>query len=155
MKDGKVLQINETDLMLRSGKELEHVLFLFKVRNSTCARWKKKIKASIALQRKGLMPRTGEFKPKYIDAYGKEVEMQKNSAQVEVLLGTKVLSFNPDSDKACIVQLGLGIQRSKVPDLRAAIYQIGDSTEELRKIKEEMIQVLEAAEEKLVVDFLN
>ena len=47
------------------------------------------------------------------------------------------------------------MKRSKIPELRAAIYQIGDSTEELRKIKEEMIQVLDDAEEKLVKDFLN
>ena len=73
MEDGRVLKVNEDDLMLRSGKELEYVLFLFKIKNDACARWKKKMEDVIDLQKKGMMARA-EYKPKYVNAYGKEVK---------------------------------------------------------------------------------
>ena len=51
MEDGRVLKVNEEDLMLRRRKELERVLFLFKIRNAACARWQKKIKDSVKSSR--------------------------------------------------------------------------------------------------------
>ena len=65
MEDGRVLKVNEVDLMLRSGKELEYVLFMFKVRNAACARWEKKMKDVVTLQKMGLMAKA-EYMPKYI-----------------------------------------------------------------------------------------
>ena len=97
----------------------------------------------------------GEYKPRYISCYGKEVEMEKNSAVMETLIGQRVLTYNPESAKGCVIAAGPGMKRSSIPELRAAIYQVGDSTEEQRKIKEEIIQTLEEKEEKLVNDFLN
>ena len=47
------------------------------------------------------------------------------------------------------------MHRSKIKDLRAAIYQLEANTDELRRIKAEMEKHLEAAEEKLVDEFLN
>ena len=47
------------------------------------------------------------------------------------------------------------MHRSRIKDLRAAIYQLEANTDELRRIKEEMEKHLEVAEEKLVDEFLN
>ena len=47
MEDGRVLKINEEDLMIRTRRELEHVLFLFRIENAACRRWEKKIKDAI------------------------------------------------------------------------------------------------------------
>ena len=47
------------------------------------------------------------------------------------------------------------MHKSKLRDLRAAIYQLDADTDELVKIKEDMKKHLEAAEERLVNEFLN
>ena len=47
------------------------------------------------------------------------------------------------------------MHRSKLRDLRAAIYQLEADTDELKKIKEDMENHLEAAEETLVNEFLD
>ena len=41
LEDGLNYKLNEIELMQKSWKELEHVLFLFKEKNSVCSRWKK------------------------------------------------------------------------------------------------------------------
>ena len=47
------------------------------------------------------------------------------------------------------------MNRSSIPALRAAIYQIGDSTEDHRLVKNQMIQTLKEKEEQLVMKFLG
>ena len=54
-----------------------------------------------------------------------------------------------------LLTLAQACTRSKIKDLRAAIYQLEANTDELRRIKAEMEKHLEAAEEKLVDEFLN
>ena len=66
-----------------------------------------------------------------------------------------MLTFNPESIKGCAIDIGSGMQRSKIKDLRAAIYQLEANTDELRRIKAEMEKHLEAADENLVDEFLN
>ena len=53
------------------------------------------------------------------------------------------------------IDIGSGMHRSKLRDPRAAIYQLEADTDELKKIKEDMENHLEAAEEKLVSEFLD
>ena len=93
--------------------------------------------------------------PKYLDAYCKEVEMKKGDAKLETFLGKTMLSFNPQSIKGCAIDIGSGMHKTKLRDLRAAIYQLDADTDELLKIKEDMEKYLEAAEEKLVKEFLD
>ena len=81
--------------------------------------------------------------------------MKRNTAELETLAGFRVLTFNPESSRGCVIQIGPGKERSSISDLRAAIYQIGDTTEEQRRVKEQMIQTLEKKEEQLVTNFLN
>ena len=66
-----------------------------------------------------------------------------------------MLTFNPESIKGHAIDIGSGMHRSKIKDLRAAIYQFEANNDELRRIKEEMEKHLEAVEEKLVEEFLN
>ena len=154
LEDGLNYKINEIELMQKSWKELEHVLFLFKEKNVFCSRWKKRIEATAALQKKCIQVST-EYKPKYLDAYCKEVEMRKGDAKLETFLGKTMLSFNPLSIRGCAIDIGTGMHKSKLRDLRAAIYQLDADTDELVKIKEDMEKHLEAAEERLVNEFLN
>ena len=154
LEDGRNYKINENELMQKNWKELEHVLFMFKEKNAVCSRWKKRIEATAALQKKCIQVST-EYKPKYLDAYCKEVEMRKGDAKLETFLGKTMLSFNPLSIRGCAIDIGTGMHRSKLKDLRAAIYQLDADTDELVKIKEDMEKHLEAAEERLVNEFLD
>ena len=154
LEDGLNYKLNENELMLKNWKELEHVLFMFKEKDAVCSRWKKRIEATAAEQKKCIQVST-EYKPKYLDAYCKEIEMRKGDAKLETFLGKTMLSFNPLSIRGCAIDIGTGMHRSKLKDLRAAIYQLDADTDELVKIKEDMEKHLEAAEERLVNEFLN
>ena len=52
LEDGLNYKLNENKLMQKNWKELEHVLFMFKEKNVVCSRWKKRIEATAALQKK-------------------------------------------------------------------------------------------------------
>ncbi|XP_063948128.1 flocculation protein FLO11-like [Daucus carota subsp. sativus] len=58
-------------------------------------------------------------------------------------------------DRPRVIQLGEAMKRSKVNALRAAIYQTGDETEELRNVKAQMIQTLKLKEENLINQFVR
>ena len=154
LEDGQNFKINEMELMQKNWKELEHVMFMFKEKNSVCRRWKRRMEATAALQKKCIQVNE-EFKPKYLNAYGIETEMKKGDAKLESFLGKTMLSFNPESIKGYAIDIGSGMHRSKIRDLRAAIYQLEANTDELVKIKEEMEKHLEAKEEKLMIEFLD
>ena len=154
LEDGLNYKLNEIELMQKNWKELEHVLFLFKEENDVCSMWKKRMEATVAVQKRCTQV-SAEYKPKYLDAYCKEVEMRKGDAKLETFLGRTMLSFNPLSIKGFSIDIGTGMHKSKLKDLRAAIYQLDADTDELVKIKEDMEKHLEAAEERLVNEFLN
>ena len=121
LEDGLNYKLNENELIQKNWKELEHVLFMFKEKNAVCSRWKKRIEATAALQKKCIQV-SKEYKPKYLDAYCKEVEMRKGDAKLETFLGKTMLSFNPLSIRGCAIDIGTGMHRSELRDLRAAIY---------------------------------
>ena len=62
--------------------------------------------------------------------------------------------FNSESDKGGCILLGERMKVSKIEDLRAAIYQTSESEGELRKIHNNLIKFLMAAEQKLMDEFL-
>ena len=154
LEDGQNFKINEVELMQKNWKELEHVMFLFKEKNSVCRRWKSRMEATAALQKRCIQVNE-EFKPKYLNAYGKEIEMKKGDAKMETFLGKTMLSFNPESIKGNAIDIGSGMHKNNIRDLRASIYQLEANTDELVKIKEDMEKHLEAAEEKLIIEFLD
>ena len=112
------------------------------------------MEATAAFQKKCIHV-NAEYKPNYLDAYCKEVEMKKWDAKLETFLGKTMLSFNPQSNKGCAIDIGSGMHRTNLRDLRAATYQLEADTDELVKVKEDMEKHLEAAEEKLVKEFLD
>ena len=154
LEDSQNFKINEVELMQKNWKELEHVMFLFKEKNFVCRRWKIRMEATAALQKKCIQVNE-EFKPKYLNAYGKEVEMKKGDAKLETFLGKTMLSFNTKSIKGYAIDIGSGMHKSNIRDLRATIYQLEANTDEFVKIKEDMEKHLEAAEEKLMIEFLD
>ena len=76
LEDGLNYKLNEIELMQKNWKELEHVLFLFKEKEFVCSRWKSRMEATAALQKRCIQVNE-EFKPKYLNAHGEEVEMKK------------------------------------------------------------------------------
>ena len=129
-------------------------MFMLNEKNSICKRWKRRIEATPAFQKKCIQVNK-EFKPKYLNVNGVEIEMKKGDSKLETFLGNTMLTFNRESTKGYAIDIGSGMHRSKIKYLRAAIYQLEANTDELRRIKVEMEKHLEAAEEKLVDEFLN
>ena len=74
MKDGRVLKVSEEDLLIRTRKELEHVLYLLNIENAACEKWERRIRQSIQFAKTGLMTEK-EWSPKYISHTGEEVDM--------------------------------------------------------------------------------
>ena len=154
LKNGKVFTLSEQELILKHWKELEHVLYLLNPKDRECKRWAESIQRNIQMKKKVLGLRKEKFSPKYINYAGKETEMKKDSATLQNVLGTTSLMFNPESDKGGCIILGERMTVSKIEDLRAAIYQSSESTGEIRKIRNKLIELLMVAEQKLMEEFL-
>ena len=92
LEDGLNYKLNEIELMQKNWKELEHVLFLFKEKDVVCSRWKKRMETTTAFQKKCIQV-NAEYKPKYLDAYRKEVEMKKGDAKLENIFGEDYALF--------------------------------------------------------------
>ena len=82
--------------------------------------------------------------------------MSRNSAVIELVFGMRQLSLNPDGkDIAYLLVDGLHLPRNSIQNLRATIYQINEEVEELKNLKEKLIQILKDKEEELVSNFLE
>ena len=86
---------------------------------------------------------------------GRRIRRSWNPIWLKTILGTTFLEFNAESEKSHLIKLGNDMQKNKINDLRAAIYQINGADPELKKIKNEMELELEKAERKLLVDYLK
>ncbi|KAK1384788.1 hypothetical protein POM88_022523 [Heracleum sosnowskyi] len=156
MADGRVYKVAESDINLKSYEELEYVLYLLKVKNRSTH------DAALVIRERMLKSKimlgggvSSAYIPKYRDAYGKIVEMKRNSARLRTDLGVKVLEFNLESDKSYFIRLGNEMRKNSIYSLRAAIYQTGESDSELRELKKVMIEELEKAERRLLIDYLR
>ncbi|KAK1396974.1 hypothetical protein POM88_006837 [Heracleum sosnowskyi] len=156
MSDGRVYKVGESDVNLKSWEELEYVLYLLKVKNrhthDVAQVLREKMLRSKAMLGGGV---SSVYIPKYRDHTGKLVEMKRNSARFRTALGIKVLEFNLESDKSYFIQLGNDMRRNIIYSLRAAIYQTGESDSELKELKEIMVDELEKAERRLLIDYLR
>ena len=85
----------------------------------------------------------------------KIVEMKPNTAKISTYLNIKSLEFNLESDKAYHIRLDQNIRKAKINDLRAAIFQTGEDTEELKDAKQRMKSELEYAERSLLKNYLR
>ncbi|KAK1351404.1 hypothetical protein POM88_054377 [Heracleum sosnowskyi] len=156
MADGRVYKVAESDINLKSYEELEYVLYLLKVKNRNTH------DAALVIRERMLKSKimlgggvSSAYIPKYRDAYGKIVEMKRNSARLRTDLGVKVLEFNLESDKPYFIRLGNEMRKNSIYSLRAAIYQTGESDPELRELKKVMVEELEKAERRLLIDYLR
>ncbi|KAL8120418.1 hypothetical protein AgCh_017557 [Apium graveolens] len=94
--------------------------------------------------------------PKYRDHKGDIVEMKPNSAKIiTTFLGYKAVELNLESDKAYLIRLDQDIRKARINDLRAAIFQIGEDTVELKNAKRRMVNELEYAERCLLKNYLR
>ncbi|KAK1401537.1 hypothetical protein POM88_001142 [Heracleum sosnowskyi] len=156
MSDGRVYRVGEADIQLKLWEELEYVLYLLKIKNKSthdaALVIKDRMMKSKVLLGGGV---SSAYIPKYRDAYGKIVEMKRNSAKFKTALGTKVLEFNLESDKSYYIRLGNEMRKNSIYSLRAAIYQTGEGDPEYKELKEIMIAELERAERRLLTDYLR
>ncbi|KAK1399232.1 hypothetical protein POM88_009095 [Heracleum sosnowskyi] len=156
MTDGRVYKVAESDINLKSYEELEYVLYLLKIKNRSTH------DAALVIRERMLRSKimlgggvSSAYIPKYRDAYGKVVEMKRNSARFRTALEMKVLEFNLESDKPFYIKLGNEMRKNSIYSLRAAIYQTGEGDPELKELKENMIAELERAERRLLTDYLR
>ncbi|KAK1389321.1 hypothetical protein POM88_017499 [Heracleum sosnowskyi] len=156
MSDGRVYRIGEVDIQLKLWEELEYVLYLLKIKNKSthddALVIKDRMMKSKVLLGGGV---SSAYIPKYRDAYGKIVEMKRNSAKFKTALGIKVLEFNLESDKSYYIKLGNEMRKNSIYSLRASIYQTGEGDPEYKELKEIMIAELERAERRLLTDYLR
>ena len=156
MKDGRVYKVRDEDIVLKIWEELEYVLYLLKIKNQYTFDAARVIRSTM-LKQKAMdgNKSTASYVPKYRAHDGRLVEMKRNSARLVTTAGITVLEFNVETNKAFIIRLGNEMRRNSIYDLRAAIYQTGESDPELKKIKDQMIVELEYAEEKILNDYLK
>ncbi|KAK1398204.1 hypothetical protein POM88_008067 [Heracleum sosnowskyi] len=156
MVDGRVYRVGESDIHLKLWEELEYVLYLLKVKNFSTQKAAEVLRSKM-MKSKVLSGATiaSAYVPKYRDCHGNLVEMKRNSARFRSTLGIKVLEFNLESDKSYFIRLGNEMRRNSIYSLRAAIYQTGESDPELKELKEIMVDELEKAERRLLIDYLR
>lgn len=67
--------------------------------------------------------------------------MKEDGAKPKVILGETHQTFSPNSEDFKYIFLNKRKERSPVEDLRAAIYQFEETTNEMKKLKKELVQL--------------
>ncbi|KAL8134364.1 hypothetical protein AgCh_009403 [Apium graveolens] len=155
--DGRVYHIRQNAIPLKYFKELEHVLFLLQVDDRITGTAANYLKDQIQRQKRLYSVKSDSiYVPKYRDHKDDIVEMKPNYAQIiTTFLGYRAVEFNLESDKAYLIRLDQDIRKAKINDLRAAIFQIGEDTAELKGAKRRMIDELRYAERCLLKNYLK
>ncbi|KAK1360233.1 hypothetical protein POM88_044707 [Heracleum sosnowskyi] len=156
MKDGSVKILSIQDLLMKTTQELKYVHYLLRSKNKMCKEWSDMILSTIRRRLDGNSNFNGNYTPMYLNQRGQDVEMQRGTAVKEVTFGMTELTLNPDGKEIAYLLLEEhSLQKSSILNLRAAIYQINEEDEELRNLKERLIQILEEKEENLLSNFLK
>ncbi|KAK1356527.1 hypothetical protein POM88_049783 [Heracleum sosnowskyi] len=156
MKDGSVKILSIQDLLMKTTQELKYVHYLLRLKNQMCKVWSDMVLSTIRRRLDGNSNFNGNYTPMYLNQRGQHVEMQRGTAVKEVTFGMTQLTLNPDGKEIAYLFLEEhSLQRSSIQNLRAAIYQINEEDEELRNLKERLIQILEEKEENLLSNFLK
>ncbi|KAK1394261.1 hypothetical protein POM88_013317 [Heracleum sosnowskyi] len=156
MKDGSVKILSIQDLLMKTTQELKYVHYLLRSKNQICKEWSDMILSTIRRRPDGNSNFNGNYTPMYLNQRGQDVEMQRGTAVKEVTFGMTQLTLNPDGKEIAYLLLEEhSLQRNSILNLRAAIYQINEEDEELRNLKERLIQILEEKEENLLSNFLK
>ncbi|KAK1384549.1 hypothetical protein POM88_022284 [Heracleum sosnowskyi] len=156
MKDGSVKIMSIQELLVKSTKKLKYVHYLLKWKNKVCKEWSYMILSTIRRRFDEGRNYNGDYTPMYLNLKDQDVEMQRDTAVKEMSFGLKQLTLNPDAKEiAYLLVEDHSLQRSSIQNLRAAIYQINEEDEELKNLKERLIQILEDKEESLLSSFLK
>ena len=157
MTDGRVYHIRQNAIPLKYFEELEHVLFLLQVDDRITETAANYLKEQIQRQKRLYSVKSDStYVPKYRDHKGDIVEMKPNTAKIiTTFLGYRAVEFNLESDKAYLIRLDQDIRKAKINNLRAAIFQIGEDTAELKDAKRRMIDELRYAERCLLKNYLR
>ena len=156
MSDGRAYQVREQYIHLKLFEEPEHVLFLLQVKNTQTKDDVKVIKGIVEKQKKFYKRPDRSYVPKYRRFDGKIVEMKTNTARIVKLIGVDGLEFNPDAEKACAIILDeYSLRKSKINDLRYAIYQIDPINAKLVEIRRRLQNELDRTERGLLNDYLR
>ena len=156
MTDGRVFQIRKNAIRLKYFEELQHLLSLLQVKKRSTDVDVSYLKSDIQRQKKLYSVKSDRpYYPKYRGYNGDTVDMKPNTAKIiPTFLGIKGLEFNLESDKAYVIRLDQDIRKGKINDLRAAIFQTGEDTVELKDAKRRMQNELEYAERNLLKNYL-
>ncbi|KAL8094300.1 hypothetical protein AgCh_035994 [Apium graveolens] len=147
MTDGRVYHIRQNAIPLKYFEELEHVLFLLQVDDRITETAANYLKEQIQRQKRLYSVKSdSRYVPKYRNHNGDIVDMKPNTTQIRTYLGIKGLEFNLESNKAYVIRLDRELRKAKINDLRAAIFQTGEDTAELKDVKRRMIDELRYAE---------
>ena len=131
------------------------MLFLLQVKNRSTDGAARYLKTNIEKQKKLYSDKSDRpYHPRYRAHNGELVEMKPNTAKITTFLGIKGLEFNLESDKAYFIRLNQDIRKTKINDLRAAIFQTGEYTAELKEAKRRMKNELDYAERCLLKNYL-
>ncbi|KAK1382174.1 hypothetical protein POM88_019909 [Heracleum sosnowskyi] len=156
MKDSSVKILSIQDLLMKTTQELKYVHYLLRWKNKVCKVWSDMILSTIKRRLDGNRNFSGNYTPMYLNQRGQDVEMQRGTAVKEVTFGMTQLTLNPDGKEISYLLLeDHSLQRSSIQNRIAAIYQINEEDEELRNLKERLIQILEEKEENLLSNFLK
>ncbi|KAL8125191.1 hypothetical protein AgCh_012753 [Apium graveolens] len=157
MTDGRVYHIRQNAIPLKYFEELEHVLFLLQVDDRLTGSAANYLKDQIQRQKRLYSVKSDStYVPKYRDHKGDIVEMKPNTAKIiTTFQGYRAVEFNLESDKAYLIRLDQDIRKAKINDLRAAIFQIGEDSAELKDAKRRMIVELRYAERCLWKNYLR
>lgn len=123
MKNKSVKKISLQELLVKSTKELKYVHYLLKAGNEVSKLWSRMILSTIRKRFvDGEKRYYGNYTPLYLNTKDEEVEMQRNSAIKELILGMRQLTFNPDAkESAYLLVEEHHLERSSIQNLRAAI----------------------------------
>ncbi|KAK1380754.1 hypothetical protein POM88_027498 [Heracleum sosnowskyi] len=156
MKDGSVKILFIQDLLMKTTQELKYVHYLSRLKNQMCKVWSDMVLSTIRRRLDGNSNFNDNYTPMYLNQRCQDVEMQRGTAVKEVTFGMTQLTLNPDGNEIAYLLLEEhSLQRSSIQNLRATIYQINEEDEELRNLKERLIQILEKKEENLLSNFLK
>ena len=119
LENGGVYKLEKVNVMNKTWKESKYILYLLEVKNEATQKWSEFIKKTLIDKKKFMMKNSsGIYILKYISDEDKEVEMEKNSVRLQIVLGTKHLIFNEESKRPGLIKLRDSMVGNNIYDLR-------------------------------------
>lgn len=121
-EDEKVFKLSEIDVLLKTWKVLEDVLYILKVNNKATRKWSEYINKTIFDKKRGIKLKSdGAYIPNYVLDNDIETELILNS-YFESTFSVRHLAFNKNYKKLGCIYLDESMTRFSIYNLRVAIY---------------------------------